>query len=213
MSGAGQTLYLKLPQNSIVSEEKVRLCDIARLECSDVDIRRAVRQMEIWHFGSDGKQNRTQVISVLYLIERIHRDYPELEIVSLGAPDFVVRYEPSAEKYAAQYLKVAVVCVILFFGGAFTIMTFFQDVAVGDVFDRFYLRVTGVTPAGVTPLEVSFCVGIAVGIMLFYNHVGRKKITDDPTPIQTAMRKYEQDVDTAYIEASSRKGKNIDVDN
>ncbi len=48
--------------------------------------------------------------------------------------------------------------------------------------------------------------------MVFYNHVGRKKITDDPTPIQAAMRKYEQDVDTAYIETSSRKGKNIDVD-
>lgn len=56
-------------------------------------------------------------------------------------------------------------------------------------------------------LEICFCIGLAIGIMVFYNHVGTKKITDDPTPIQVAMRKYEQDVDTTYIETSSRKGK------
>ncbi len=213
MSGSGHTLYLKLPQNSIVSERTVRIADIAKLECTDAGIRRKVRQMEIYHFEGDDRRNRTQVFSVLYLIKMIHASYPDLEIVNLGPPDFVVRYEHSPEKKAVQVLKVAVVCIILFFGGAFTIMTFIQDVAVGEVFDRFYTRVTGASPTGVTPLDVSFCIGLAVGIMIFYNHVGRKKITDDPTPIQTAMRKYEQDVDNAYIETSSRKGKNIDVDN
>ncbi|MCC8028857.1 MAG: stage V sporulation protein AA [Lachnospiraceae bacterium] len=212
MSTGGKTLYLKPSQNSIVSEKTVRLCDVAKLECADPALRRTVRRMEIYQFGGDGRKNRTQVFSVLYLIEQIHRVSPDLEIVNLGAPDFVVRYEPSPEKKAVQYLKVALVCVILFFGGAFTIMTFFQDVAVGEVFDHFYLRVAGMSPTGITPLEVSFCIGLAVGIMVFYNHVGRKKVTDDPTPIQAAMRKYEQDVDTAYIETSSRKGENIDVD-
>jgi stage V sporulation protein AA len=48
--------------------------------------------------------------------------------------------------------------------------------------------------------------------MIFYNHIGQKKITDDPTPIQVAMRKYEQDIDTTYIEASGREGSSIDVD-
>ena len=51
-----------------------------------------------------------------------------------------------------------------------------------------------------------------IGILIFYNHIGKKKITDDPTPVQVAMRKYEQDVDMTYIEESSREGKTIDVD-
>jgi stage V sporulation protein AA len=59
---------------------------------------------------------------------------------------------------------------------------------------------------------VGFCIGLAAGIMIFYNHIGQKKITDDPTPIQVAMRKYEQDIDTTYIEASGREGSSIDVD-
>ena len=45
----------------------------------------------------------------------------------------------------------------------------------------------------------------------FFNHVGRKKITPDPTPLQVEMRKYENDIDTTFIENSSRGGSNIDV--
>jgi len=260
MSGAGQTLYLKLDQNSIVRDRAVRLEDVAEAECTDVGILRKIKQMEIYHFrcedrkrfwdtrksaddaepesckavrkgknakkrvqalrekgngtsGSARQNSRVQVISVLDIIEKIHKSYPALEVVSVGAPDFVVRYEPVSEKCGAQFVKTAFLCVVLFFGSAFTIMTFIQDVSVGEVFDRFYMRVTGTIPAEVTSLEVGFCVGLAVGIIFFYNHIGRKKITDDPTPIQVQMRKYEQDVDNTYIENSSRRGKEIDADN
>ena len=44
------------------------------------------------------------------------------------------------------------------------------------------------------------------------NHFGNKKITHDPTPLQVEMRKYECDIDTAFIENASRKEHNIDVD-
>lgn len=212
MNGAGQTLYLKLSQNSIVSGHTVCIRDVAKIECTDAGIRRTVKKIEIFRFAANARRSRTQVVSVLNLIQAVHRIYPELEIVNLGESDFVIRYEPYPENKAAQYLKVALICVILFFGGAFTIMTFIEDVSVGKVFDRFYERVAGVPSTGISPLEVSFCIGLAAGIMIFYNHVGRKKITDDPTPIQAAMRKYEQDVDGAQIETAGRKGTNIDVD-
>lgn len=49
----------------------------------------------------------------------------------------------SKEKKSVQYLKTALVCVILFFGSAFTIMTFIEDVSVNKVFNALYTRVTG----------------------------------------------------------------------
>ena len=60
-------------------------------------------------------------------------------------------------------------------------------------------------------LEVCYCIGLGLGIILFFNHVGRKKITPDPTPIQIEMRKYEKDVDTIFIENAGRGGHSIDV--
>lgn len=213
MKGSGQTLYLKIEQNCIVYKRTVRLEDIAKIECTDIGMRRQVKQMELYRFTGSDKKEFVQVFSVLRVIQLIHEKYPEAEISNIGAPDFVIRYEPDPEKKGVQYLKVAVLCVILFFGAAFTIMTFIKDVSADEVFEQFYMRLTGTASTGITPLEVSFCIGLAVGIMIFYNHVGRKKITDDPTPIQVAMRTYEEDVDTAFIENSSRKGKSHDVDN
>ena len=46
---------------------------------------------------------------------------------------------------------------------------------------------------------------------MFFNHVGRKKLTHDLTPIQVQMRKYEKDVDAAFVEEVSREDQNIDV--
>ena len=212
MSASGQTLYLKIEQNCIVQQRKVTLQDIAKIECTDIGILRQVKQMDFYYFSSSDKKDMVQVFSILKVIQKIHEKYPNLEVENLGEADFVIRYVPNPEKKGLQYAKVAVLCAILFFGSAFTIMTFIEDVSVTDVFNKFYIRVTGRQSAGVTPLEVSFCIGLAAGIMVFYNHIGHKKITDDPTPIQVAMRKYEQDVDTTYIETSSRKGKSIDVD-
>lgn len=211
MSAAGQILYLKIEQNCIVYKRSVTLQDIASVECTDVGILRQVLQEQIYYFSGNEKSSLVQVFSVLDVIRKIHEKYPVLEVENIGEPDFVIRYVPDPEKKSVQYLKTALVCVILFFGSAFTIMTFIEDVSVNKVFDALYTRVTGQVSSGAGVLEICFCIGLAIGIMVFYNHVGTKKITDDPTPIQVAMRKYEQDVDTTYIETSSRKGKSKKV--
>ena len=91
-------------------------------------------------------------------------------------------------------------------------MTFIEDVSVNKVFNALYTRVTGQVSNGAGVLEICFCIGLAIGIMVFYNHVGTKKITDDPTPIQVEMRKYEKDVDTTFIEEAGRDGHSLDVD-
>lgn len=90
-------------------------------------------------------------------------------------------------------------------------MAFNNDVGVSEVFAKFYMQVMGKETSGFTELEVFYSIGIAFGILVFFNHVGRKKITPDPTPLQVEMRKYENDIDTTFIENSSRGGSNIDV--
>lgn len=222
---SGQTIYLKIPQNCVVTQQKVLLRDIAELTGSDIGILRRVRQVELYRFpGSPEKEKsgfersgfrkneQLCVMSVLYVVQEIQKLYPTLEINIAGEPDFVIRYVAQPERKWVQYLKVTLLCGVLFFGSAFTIMTFIEDVSVTSVFQKFYLQITGQTSNGKTLLEISFCIGLSVGILIFYNHVGKKKLTDDPTPIQVAMRKYEQDVDTTYIETAGRKGKSVDVD-
>lgn len=98
MKGSGQTLYLKIEQNCIVYKRTVRLEDIAKIECTDIGMRRQVKQMELYRFTGSDKKEFVQVFSVLRVIQLIHEKYPEAEISNIGAPDFVIRYEPDPEK-------------------------------------------------------------------------------------------------------------------
>lgn len=210
-----KTVYIKIDQNIVIRKRIVMLQDIASIECTGEKALRDIKKMELFEFA-DTKQTKEkreiQVFSILKVIQLIHERYPDADVQSLGEADFIVEYIPEDPAKAWDITKSAILCVILFFGAAFTIMTFNNDVAVPEVFHRFYYQVTGTIAEGVTPLEVFYCVGLGVGILVFFNHIGKKKVTPDPTPVQVQMRKYEQDVDTTFIEDSGRKGSSIDVD-
>ncbi len=64
---------------------------------------------------------------------------------------------------------------------------------------------------GYTILEFTYSIGLALGIIVFFNHIGGRRITKDPTPIEVEMRNYERDVNDALIETADREGKTIDV--
>lgn len=207
------TLYLKISQNTVVNHPHVCLGQVGKMECADRKTAEDIGAMEIFRFDVQKKRTRRiQTFSVLKIIEMIHRKDPGLNIVNLGAADFVVRYIPSEDPQMFQLLKTVLICVALFFGAAFMIMTFNTDVAVSELFDRLYYEITGKMANGVTALEIGYCIGLPAGILVFYNHIGKKKLTDDPTPVQVSMRKYEQDVDAVLIEEKEREGKSEDVD-
>ncbi len=214
---APDTLYLKIDQNVVVDSYQVHLQDIASIECTNEAVLRQLKQKKIYTFPQKdtqkGKKHRIQVFSVLKIIQQIHEDFPDLEVQNVGESDFLIECNAGiTENKPLEILKAAVLCVVIFFGAAFTIMTFNNDVGVADVFTQLYQQVIGRESDGVTELEVFYAIGMPIGIMVFYNHIGKKKVTHDPTPIQVEMRKYEQDVDTTFIENASREGKSLDVD-
>ena len=213
---AGDTLYLKIGKNVVVTDRRVTLGDVAKMECTDQAALRQIRQKKLYSFRAEDekkKKNTLVVFSVLKVIELIHEDYPNLDISNEGESDFIVEYVKSPEKPVwMNCLKTVILCILIFFGAAFTIMAFNNDVGVTDVFAKFYQQITGMESNGITELEICYSIGLAVGIIVFFNHVGHKKITHDPTPFQIEMRKYETDLDTAFINNAERRGHSVDVD-
>lgn len=210
------TLYLNIDRNVVVHKPGVTLRDIASFTCTNRDIVHKLKTMKVHTFhepvGKKQKKQQIEVFSVLKIIEDIGKEYPSLAVQNLGEKDFVLEYIPKLTPKWQDITKAVVICILVFFGSAFTIMTFNNDVGVADVFQKFYQQVMGVKSSGFTTLEVSYSIGLAVGILIFFNHIGHKKVTHDPTPMQVQMRKYEQDVDSTFIENCSRKGTSIDVD-
>lgn len=97
---AGNTLYLKIGKNIVVTDRRVTLGDVAKMECTDQAALRQIRQKKLYSFRAEDdkkKKNTLVVFSVLKVIELIHEDYPNLDISNEGESDFIVEYVKSPE--------------------------------------------------------------------------------------------------------------------
>jgi stage V sporulation protein AA len=206
---ANVTVYLKCDKDVEVQTDDVYLKDIGSLRCRDSEISAKLKAIKVYRFGHDG-MNRC-VISVTKLIALMEDACPNISVEVLGEVDVLVeKVSVDRIKGWQVWAKIVLVCLVTLFGTAFTIMAYHNDIGIQDVFREVYRIFMGRSPEGVNVLEVSYSIGLAVGIVIFFNHVGRRRITKDPTPIEVAMRNYERDVNDALIETAEREGKEID---
>lgn len=201
------TLHIQLDENVEVHHPHIYLQDISKLSCNNPKVLNRVRVMPVASLDPD-KPGR-YVMSVMDLVKEIQQKEPNLDINPIGEPNFIITYQKdSGPNLIWRWCKVIFVCLATFFGAAFSIMTFNNDVDVPALFRQIYFQVTGQPSNNFTILEISYSVGIGLGVLLFFNHFGRMKLTDDPTPMQVQMRLYEDDVNTTIIEDADRLREN-----
>lgn len=212
MSANQDTLYIKGDRDVELTKTEVTLGDILSLECSNKTVIPKIKSIKLVKFSEQGKKQQRIVVSVLKIIACIHEQYPNLDIQNLGETDIILTYEnQNTPGNVVHLLKTAVVVVLVFCGSAFSIMAFHNDVSITRLFSQIYLALTGVESDGYTILEVSYSIGIIIGILGFFNHFGKKRFTVDPTPLEVQMRLYENDIQTTLVEDASRRKEELDV--
>lgn len=202
----GEVLYLKIDKNMLVKQERVSIGDIADVSCAAKPVENKVKTLRLPTEKIKGPGR--YVFSVLDVIQVIHGEYPQLTVSNLGESDFILTVEKEKKPSdAASWAKTAFVCLLAFFGAAFSIMAFNNDIGVTKLFGQLYETFTGETSDGFTLLEMSYSIGVGMGILIFFHHFARRKDASDPTPLEVEMRTYEDEVDTTTIEASGRNQK------
>ena len=206
-----ETIYIKGNQNVEVAWERISLGDVLEISCSNPHVLAKVKSLRILQITDKNKQRH--VISILKIINTIQKEYPNVEIKNLGSPDIIVSYERCENQNVIwEWIKVASVVIITFVGSAFSIMTFNNDVDVPKLFSQVYELVMGKPKTGFSVLEIAYSIGITLGIVIFFNHFGKKRFSVDPTPIEVEMRSYEDEIQNALIQKYEREGDEIDVD-
>lgn len=211
MSSSTKTVYLNLSEITEVTKKDVFTKDVATLYCSDQTILNKCNAVKIKTIRED--RCRRYVESALDVIEKLEAVDPSVQVNNVGKVEFIIDYQPPASpKHGWQWMKTLFVCAVCFCGAAFAIMTFNNDVSVTDVFKEVYLLITGTESDGFTILEVSYSVGLAVGIIAFFNHFAKWKLNTDPTPLEVEMRLYEDNISKTLIQNDGRKEQGIDVE-
>lgn len=206
-----ETLYLKLERNVEIQTEDVALKDLGKLYCRDQNLLNRIKAARVVKLRKE--DGGRKVVCVMKLIEMLQQEHPNLEVENIGEAEVVLELvRTNKYKGAMQTAKICFVSCICFFGAAFTIMAFHNDVGIIKTFNRIYEMITGQASDGVTVLEIAYSIGLALGIIVFFNHIGGRRITKDPTPIEVEMRIYEKEVNDALVETADREGKMLDVD-
>lgn len=209
MTEEPKIVYIQPEASCEVCDGNVRIVDVACVYCKDEEKKRQIEQLVFMHIDIDSKKK--YVVSSMALIACIDRETgAQVVIQNVGEKEFVISAAAKTQTKTAIWGKAALVTLITFFGSIFAIMTYNEDVDVTGVFDKLYGIVMGRARTSPGLLEAAYAVGVGAGVIIFFNHFGKQKLTKEPTPMEIEMEKYEADITETLIKEASRKGEVID---
>jgi len=163
--------------------------------------------MKIQDIGHDSEKKKSYLVSVTDIIKKIKKSYPDYTINNVGEMDTLVQHsaKKSRDRPWLKWLRVTFIVAVLFVGSSTAIMSFHTDGQMPKIFENYYRMFYGESKANPMIVNIPYSIGIAVGIIIFFNHFMGKKITDDPTPIEVEMELYEKDVTDTVVEVLSQR--------
>ncbi len=152
---------------------------------------------------------KTYLISVIDVIKAITLKFPDATVNNVGEMDILLTYQ---KQYKQQnkvwlYSKIVFIALILFTGASTSIMSFHSDAQIPKIFQNYYYIFFGEYNDMPLILAIPYTIGLAIGIILFFNHFSKIYVTKDPTPIEIEMTTYEKETNTSIIDALNRKQK------
>lgn len=198
-------IYIKpLKKVMIYEQEKIRLGDIAEVHAPN-EIQDKVKKTILLEISSPAKPN--YLITFIDIINVVDKAFPGHTISNVGEIDTIVDYFPKKIKENAvwKWSKIAFIALLLFVGSATAIMSFQSDAQIPEIFKNYY-RLFFNEDVEKTPLiDIPYSIGLALGIMIFFNHFFGKKINDSPTPMEIEMSLYEINVSDTVIDVLGSK--------
>ncbi|QUH26014.1 stage V sporulation protein AA [Serpentinicella alkaliphila] len=156
----------------------------------------------------DLNMNNTYIISLITIVNLIKSKFQDTTIIVIGDSEVVLNFKDKHLQNHTKYvgLRVALISFILFIGAITAIINFHSDVNMSEAHKTIYKVVTGVESDTPYLLQIPYSIGIGVGMSVFFNHVFKKRINNEPSPLEVEMYLYQQNMDE-YIKDNSKNNK------
>ncbi|MNZ86994.1 Stage V sporulation protein AA [compost metagenome] len=194
-------VYLRLSkQVAIPIGSPIRLKDIAHI-MAEPHIESKL--LDIVMDRPESSDGNLIVIDMLQVILQIKHLFPDAQVEIIGEPQVLV--EMIAEKRKPSILLFIAVWLLLFFGAALTIMNFHADVSMPAVQIRIVEMITGERDEHPYLFQAAYSIGIGLGMIVFFNHLFKKKWNEEPTPLEVEMFLYQENLNQYVIAEEYKK--------
>jgi stage V sporulation protein AA len=178
----------------VLQHQKVSIGDVAQI-VTDEEAELTIKKLIIHEITPEDKH--LVVIDVMKVISRIHKLWPDMDVQTIGPAQSILEIQMKQKTLAPVYFVL--VWLLLFIGSALAIMNFHEDVSMQLVHQKIYYMITGHYKEQPLLLQIPYSFGLGIGMILFFNHLFRKRFNEEPSPLEVEMFNYQQDLDQYVI--------------
>lgn len=195
-------VFVRMRRRAVVTPKSVvTLGDVARLVADD-RLAERLKRLEL-HRVSDQDGNML-LIDMLQVVKAIRESEPGLVIETFGEPHVLLEISPAGQVKPRKLLLI-MAWLLLFFGSGMAMMNFHADVNMPEVQRRITELITSRSGPHPWLFQVPYSIGVGLGMLLFFNRLLRKRLNDEPNPLEVEMFMYQENVNHYVITEEYRK--------
>ncbi|AJS57986.1 stage V sporulation protein AA [Paenibacillus sp. IHBB 10380] len=189
------TVYIQLKKRIQLPQGKViTLGDIANVQSAQ-EYMKLLFELEL--VAPNKKDGNLLVMDLMRIIPAIKQVIPRAQIEPVGQHHTIVEIVKAPKK--PSFALFILVWLLLFFGSGLTIMNFHADVNMQEVQIRVVEMITGKRDEHPYLFQTSYSLGIGIGMVVFFNHLFKKKWNEEPTPLEVEMFLYQENIDQFVV--------------
>lgn len=197
-----RVVYVRMRRRAVVRPGAViRLGDVARL-VTEKELQIRLEKLAL-HKVTAGDGNMV-LIDMLQVVKAIREAEPGIVIETFGEPHVLLEISPAGE-VKPRRIVLALAWLLLFFGSGMAMMNFHADVNMPAVQKRITELITGKDGAHPWLFQIPYSIGVGMGMLLFFNRLLRKRLNDEPNPLEVEMFMYQENVNHYVITEEYRK--------
>jgi stage V sporulation protein AA len=190
-----KTIYIRMRNRVLAKpEESIYLEDIAQIIAPETVISK-LKKLKVHQISI--KDKNIVIIDVMKVISLISGLIENADVQTIGPAQTIVEVILKKKQMSLPFFIL--IWFLLFFGSAMAIMNFHDDVSMRSVQEKLYKIITGVEDSKPWIFQIPYSIGLGLGMILFFNHVFKKRINEEPSPLEVEMFNYQMDLDNYVI--------------
>jgi stage V sporulation protein AA len=190
-----KTIYIRMRLRAQATPDSmIKIEDIAQVIGPENTVNQ-IENLSLYQISKDDKN--IVVIDLMHIIHTIQNFNSAIDIQTIGPTQTIIDVIYKPKKPTVGF--IVLVWLLLFIGSAIAIMNFHEDVSMQQVHQKLYYIITGEELIKPLLLQIPYSIGLGIGMILFFNHLFKKRLNEEPSPLEVEMFKYQQDLDQYVI--------------
>lgn len=190
-----ETIYIRM-RHRIQKKlnDVVLLKDLAQIVAEE-NLVHQLKDLRIYHISEQDKN--IIIIDSTIIIRDIKKIREDIEVQIIGPVQTII--EVVFQRKGLSLPLFILIWLLLFVGSALTIMNFHEDVSMQSVHQKLYTMITGKKADKPLIFQIPYSLGLGLGMIIFFNHVFKKRLNEEPSPLEVEVFNYQQSLDQYVI--------------